>query len=191
VVVGVSALLWHFALSSVFGVIDVDTAAYVVVKKGPDYEIRHYPSSTAIATSGGGHSFMSLAGYIGVMGKPQNARGQSIPMTAPVVSALDGTGEEMDFILPPSVNNSAPQPTNQQVRLVTRPATVFGVETFSGSCNILAAKSRAEAFTQKLQSDGYVLKPGAKWQLFRYNPPWTIPAFRKNEIAVEIQDPDV
>jgi len=109
-------------------------------------------------------------------------------MTAPVVTTAGARGEEMQFILPANVNNSAPQPTNQQVRLVTRPAAVLGVQTFSGSWNTAAAQSRATALAQTLQADGYTLKQGAQWQYFRYNPPWTLPAFRKNEVAVELQD---
>jgi len=185
-----AALFWHFGLSSVFGVVDVDTPAYEVLREGRDYEIRRYASSTAIETSGGGdnNAFMSLAGYIGVTGSPQNFRGQSIPMTAPVVTIPNAGGEEMQFILPQDVNSSAPQPTNQKVRLVNKSAAVLGVETFSGTWDTSAAKRRAEALARRLQGDGYTLKQDAPWQYFRYNPPWTIPAFRKNEVAVEIED---
>lgn len=188
-VLSFAALLWHFGLSSVFGVVDVDTPAYEVLREGRDYEIRRYASSTAIETSGVGdnNAFMSLAGYIGVTGSPQNLRGQSIPMTAPVVTIPKAGGEEMQFILPQDVNSSAPQPTNQKVRLVNKSAAVLGVETFSGTWDTSAAKSRAEALARRLQGDGYTLKQDAPWQYFRYNPPWTIPAFRKNEVAVEIE----
>jgi len=184
-------LLWHFVLSSVFGFVDTDsTATYEVLSKGHNYEIRRYAASTAIATTAGedGIAFHSLAGYIGVMGSPQNVQAQHIAMTAPVVTTAGPGGEEMQFILPRNINSSAPQPTNQRVRLVTRSAAVLGVETFSGSWDMAAAERRAEALAQRLQADGYALKKNAPWQYFRYNPPWTIPAFRTNEVAVEIHD---
>lgn len=183
-------LLWHLGLSSVFGVVDVDTAAYDVLVQNSDYEIRRYASSEAIATlaGGGDHSFMDLAGYIGVTRSPQNNRGQKIAMTAPVVTIPSAEGEEMQFILPRNVNGSAPQPTGQNVQLVNRPAAVFGVQTFAGAWDTMAVQRRAAALAQRLQADGYVLKQHAPWQYFRYNPPWTIPALRKNEVAVQIED---
>mmetsp|Transcript_104066 Transcript_104066/g.164326 ORF Transcript_104066/g.164326 Transcript_104066/m.164326 type:complete len:245 (-) Transcript_104066:106-840(-) len=187
---GIIALLWHFGLNSVFGVIDVSTPDYEVLHKGQGYEIRWYPASTAIASHASAHSsFMSLAGFIGVMGKPQNDRHEKIAMTAPVVTMQSSHGEEMQFILPSNVNGTAPHPTNHGVRLVTRPSSAYGVETFSGSWSTYDVGERAKKLQRQLKSDGYILKEDQPWQLFRYNPPWTISAFRTNEVAVAIEWP--
>merc|ERR1712228_422409 len=176
----VVALLWHLGLNSVFGVIGVDTPVYEVLRKGNGYEIRRYAISTAVATDGngrGGSSFMRLAGFIGVMGNPQNTKKQTISMTAPVVTIPSSKGEEMQFILPSAIHGSAPQPIDQNVRLVTRPPSVFAVETFSGQWSVLEAKERADRLRIKVQADGYTVDEQASWQYFRYNPPWTIPFF--------------
>ena len=45
---------------------------------------------------------------------------------------------------------------------------------------------QAEWFTQLLMSDGFKPVPGAKWDLAQYNPPWTLPFLRTNEIHVPI-----
>lgn len=189
---GLSAVLWHFGLNSVFGVIDVSTPDYEVLDRGQGYEIRRYPTSTAIATEGsahGGNSFMRLAGFIGVMGKPQNDRNEKIAMTAPVVTMQSNEGEQMQFILPSNFNGSAPQPTGQGVHVVTRPSSVFGVETFSGSWSTHEAEERAKKLSIKLKADGYTLREHTPWQYFRYNPPWTLSVFRTNEVAVPIHWP--
>merc|ERR1712003_424439 len=119
------------------------------------------------------------------MGKPQNDQHQEIAMTAPVVTIPSGMGEEMQFILPSEVNDSAPKPIAAGVHLVTRPASAFGVETFSGNYNTPDAEKRARSLALRLQADGYILK-NESWQYFRYNPPWTLPFFRTNEVAVPI-----
>merc|ERR1712232_157027 len=98
-------------------------------------------------------------------------------------------GEAMQFILPTKFNGSAPQPTAQGVELVTRPSSVLGVETFSGSWSFHQAEERAKKLSFTLKADGYTLKENQPWQYFRYNPPWTISIFRTNEVAVPIQWP--
>lgn len=45
---------------------------------------------------------------------------------------------------------------------------------------------QAEWFTQLLMSEGFMPVPGAKWDLAQYNPPWTLPFLRTNEIHVPI-----
>eukprot|EP00931_Biecheleriopsis_adriatica_P077343 TRINITY_DN50930_c0_g1_i1.p1 TRINITY_DN50930_c0_g1~~TRINITY_DN50930_c0_g1_i1.p1 ORF type:complete len:245 (+),score=33.75 TRINITY_DN50930_c0_g1_i1:54-788(+) len=183
-------LLWKLGLSSVFGAVDVDVASYEVLKKTDSYEIRRYAASTAVATSGGAQNgaFMRLAGFIGVMGEAQNARHQKIAMTAPVVTVNGASGEEMQFILPSEVNGSAPEPTSKGVHLVARPSAIFGVETFSGSWAASEFDRRAKALEVKLNADGYKVEEGAAVQHMRYNPPWTIPIFRTNEVAVQLHN---
>lgn len=187
----VTIALWRAGLDSVFGAIDVDTAEYEMVKQADGYQVRRYASSTAIATSnahGDRGQFMRLAGFIGVTGPAQNSEGRKIAMTAPVVTFKGSKGDEMQFILPRDVNDNAPQPTSRSVRLVERPVAVYGVETFSGSWNDHQAEDRANALAVKLKADGYTVKEGAPFQYMRYNPPWTLPMFRTNEVAVQIED---
>eukprot|EP00930_Biecheleria_cincta_P090631 TRINITY_DN80042_c0_g1_i1.p1 TRINITY_DN80042_c0_g1~~TRINITY_DN80042_c0_g1_i1.p1 ORF type:complete len:242 (+),score=34.33 TRINITY_DN80042_c0_g1_i1:79-804(+) len=185
----VIALLWKLGLGSVFGVVDVDVASYEVLAQGDGYEIRRYAASTAVATTTGTEhgAFMRLAGFIGVMGQAKNERRQQIPMTAPVVNVESAHGAEMQFILPVEVNNTAPRPTDRDVHLVARPPTVFGVETFSGSWRTADVANRAAALAAKLQVGGYRVDKSAPWLYMRYNPPWTLGPFRRNEVAVQLQ----
>lgn len=66
---------------------DVAEPSYDVVLKGSNYEVRSYGKRFAIETcscDGSGSAFPKLAGFIGVMGKPQNDQDLEIAMTAPV-----------------------------------------------------------------------------------------------------------
>lgn len=184
-----TALLWKLGLGSIFGVEDVGEASYEVLAHGDGYEIRRYAPSTAVATATGSEhgAFMRLAGFIGVMGEAQNERHQKIPMTAPVVNVESSRGTEMQFILPADVNNTAPRPTARGVHLVTRPSAMFGVETFSGSWRTSDVAKRATALAAKLQVGGYRIDKSAPWLYMRYNPPWTLAPFRRNEVAVQLQ----
>lgn len=182
-------LLWKLGLGSVFGVVDVDVASYEVLAHGDGFEIRRYAASTAVATTteAGHGAFMRLAGFIGVMGEAKNERRQKIPMTAPVVNVESSHGAEMQFILPVQVNSTAPKPTGQGVHLVTRPSAMFGVETFSGSFRTADVAKRATALAAKLRVGGYKVDKSAPWLYMRYNPPWTLGPFRRNEVAVQLQ----
>eukprot|EP00928_Gymnodinium_smaydae_P087322 TRINITY_DN71599_c0_g1_i1.p1 TRINITY_DN71599_c0_g1~~TRINITY_DN71599_c0_g1_i1.p1 ORF type:complete len:260 (+),score=34.79 TRINITY_DN71599_c0_g1_i1:32-781(+) len=188
-------MLWRGGLNSVFGVIDVATPAYDLLKRENGFEIRRYHASTAVETpmtgkGNEGKSFMRLAGFIGVIGAPSNSRKEKIAMTAPVVTTQEAKGSSqvmMQFILPAGVNSSAPLPTERGVHLITRPAAVFGVRAFSGTWSFSDAEAQAKELATELEASGYSLKTDAPWQFFRYNPPWTLPMFRTNEVAVELQ----
>merc|ERR1711963_905265 len=98
------------------------------------------------------------------MGNPQNTKNQAISMTAPVVTIPSPKGEEMQFILPSSIDGNVPQPTAQGVRLITRPTSVFAVETFSGQWSVDEAEERANRLRIRVQADGYTLDQHASWQ---------------------------
>ncbi|GMI37550.1 hypothetical protein TrRE_jg13067 [Triparma retinervis] len=178
----------------VFGKTGVSEPAYDVITVQKGYEIRSYGPRVAITTPCDldNTSFMSLASYIGVTRSPQNTKSESISMTAPVVKSPSPPGgiggpPTMSFILPAKYDKveKAPAPTDPNVAVVALPPAYGAVSSFSGRCGPSVAASRHEDLLAMLGSDG-VQAGGAKWELWQYNPPFTIPWMRRNEVFVEL-----
>ena len=164
----------------------------------------------------GNSGFRTLARYIGVFGTPENrVRGadgdptnpskiamtapvinQTIAMTAPVLNERidmtspvlsSNTGRStMAFVLPKEYKtvDSAPIPTNKNVRLRQLPKRKCAVMQFTWNVNEKQGEEKAKTFIKTLEKRGYAT---GNWQLARYNPPFTIPFLRTNEIIVELR----
>merc|ERR1711916_338629 len=117
-------------MGMIFGIIKEEMPRYEVLSKNSNREVRRYTDSlVAVCTTEkypGDSGFSRLAGYIGVLSSPQNAAGEKIAMTAPVVTrpleikenevVRSSKKDEMEFILPSKVTwGNAPQPTNPSV----------------------------------------------------------------------------
>lgn len=129
--------------------------------------------------------------------------GTAIAMTAPVVKSKEaGTGDRdgfktMDFILPAEYDtySKIPKPTNPQVTIKEIPPAVGVVHRFNGSMDDKRADEMARQLALQLQQDGlkemteeYVLD---HYQFWGYNPPFTLPMFRRNEVWVEINEKEL
>ena len=119
---------------------------------------------------------------------------EPIAMTAPVVMS----GKTMSFILPSKyikASEEPPQPLDPRVTLEKIPGRVALVSTFSGSSSpekaqphmkeCLAAVQR-EASSLNFLMDGVTNEP--KWDFFGYNPPFTLPWCRTNEVAIYLKE---
>jgi hypothetical protein len=182
---------------------DIEQPPYEVVSTLSDnIEIRQYAERIAVETmvtsddSGDARNaaFRLLFAYISGANKanaeiamtvPVEAPGadQQIDMTAPVASQISETGTTtMKFFLPGRFTpESAPAPTDGRVRLVLIPAQRLVVLTFSGSRGKDAVSARVaelRAVIEGLDREGPALA-------FFYDPPWTLPWFRRNEVAIE------
>jgi hypothetical protein len=161
-------------------------------------------------------AFRRLAKYIGVFGTPENAKSggtEAIAMTAPVLTSevkteaiamtapvLTSAGEEattktMAFVMPKHFTiESIPKPTNSAVRVRENAEQLTAVVTFSGTASDAAAVKQAEALIAAVGADGLAVDStkaatGERvWQLAQFNPPWTIPFLRTNEIILPITD---
>jgi hypothetical protein len=124
---------------------------------------------------------------------PQSAK---IAMTAPVTVAPQSEGANMqsthqwrvNFVMPSRYTlSSIPQPKNSAVNLREVPSKHFVVYSYSGFNTVARVQSKTQeamawALTKNLKTIGAP-------QLARYDPPWTLPMFRRNEIMVEIAAP--
>jgi hypothetical protein len=128
-------------------------------------------------------------------------KGETIAMTAPVLaqprnemrevtsSSLTPEGDEswtIAFVLPKGVTAaSAPTPTDSRVTLRDLPTRRVASITFSGQFRNATAESERQRLADWVESRG--LSHDGDWQFAGYNPPWTIPALRRNEVLVTLQ----
>jgi hypothetical protein len=75
-------------------------------------------------------------------------------------------------------------PTDPAVRIVRLPETLLGVLRFSGGTEPDAVAERARALLAALEGSPWQAA-GTPFAQF-YDPPFTIPPLRRNEVAVEV-----
>ena len=86
-VVGAGAVVVLKLMGVVFG--RTETHGFRVLETKNGYERRLYDVAKMIETDRTKDGFMTLAGYIGVMTKPQNVDQTKIAMTTPVISSAE------------------------------------------------------------------------------------------------------
>jgi hypothetical protein len=199
------AILWTETLMA------TEEPKFESVRKDDQIEIRRYvPMIVAEATVDGdmdtasNRGFQLIAGYIfgnnqriamttPVVAEAQNSA-EKIAMTAPVSIEPQNTDDSkmagaqrwrIHFVMPSQYTIATlPKPLNPQVQLREIPAKTFATLTYSG----INTKSKVQEKTEQLliwlktQQIETIGNP----QLARYNPPWTLPFLRRNEILQEI-----
>jgi hypothetical protein len=193
---------------TVLGIRDTAEPPFTVVDRLADaVEIRRYGPRAAAevrldgaAAKGGmqaqGRAFRTLFAYIQgandggrtiAMTAPveQRTGGRSIAMTAPVETTIDEAGFVMRFFLPADLAAAtAPEPTDPAVTIVELPATNVAVSRFTGWWSEAGLARRQAALIDALEGIDWVAAgPPVGWF---YDPPWTIPFLRRNEVAVPV-----
>jgi SOUL heme-binding protein len=115
--------------------------------------------------------------------------GDQIAMTAPVVQSPGADrGWVIRFFMPSKwTMENLPTPNDDQVCLVTVPPETVAVLRFSGDRGPKAVAARTGELLKTLQDNG--IKPTGEADAWFYDPPWTLPFRRRNEIAIGV-DPD-
>jgi hypothetical protein len=128
-----------------------------------------------------------------VTAEPQSSK---ISMTAPVTLEPSSAAMTMQtakqwrisFVMPSQYTmENIPKPNNNAVRLKEIPGKYFAVQTYSGF-NTMARVQRKTDETLEWAGKRALKMIGTP-QISRYDPPWTLPLFRRNEIMVEISAP--
>ena len=78
--------------------------------------------------------------------------------------------------------NEAPVPTDPRVALVGLPAMTVAALRFSGSRDDASVEARTAELVAALGASGWA--PVGDASALFYDPPWTIPMFRRNEVMV-------
>jgi DNA gyrase inhibitor GyrI len=181
----------------------VEQAHYTVVEAYGAIEIRDYPPMRVAEVEVSGErtvairqGFRILADYIFGNNIPaqkvsmttpvtQHAKREKIAMTAPVTQTSDGKSWVVRFVMPASYTlQTLPKPSNNAVRLKELPKSRFVVVRFSG----LAGAQSLKKHTAELESfiSAHTLKAKSAPIYAFFNPPWTLPFLRRNEVMIEI-----
>lgn len=175
----------------------------VLVSDGP-FEIRRYAPMLVAETfvdgdmdAASNKGFRLIADFIfGNNQLPGSDQKSKIAMTAPVTIEPQSADTSLEsaqrwrihFVMPSSYTlETIPKPRNDAVRLREIPAKYFAVHKFSW----LNTQSRVEQKTQEILqwAQQRSLQMLGAPQLARYDPPWTLPMFKRNEIMVEVSKP--
>jgi hypothetical protein len=109
-------------------------------------------------------------------------------MTAPIETTAQAGGlYAMRFFLPADYTvETAPEPRNPEVRIVEVPERTLAVLRFSGSRGADNVARHASELDRVIAGSSW-RAVGEPTTLF-YDPPWTIPFLRRNEVAVPVTD---
>jgi SOUL heme-binding protein len=170
-----------------------------------DVEIRRYgpriAAQTAVTGSGQearSAGFRRLAGYIFggnhrnttiAMTAPVAQHSETIAMTAPVAQTRTTDGDSViRFFMPSKWSlELLPEPDDGLVTLVEVPGETYAVVRFSGDRSQAAVAAKSEELLETLRnSEFHVEGEPVAWF---YDPPWTLPFRRRNEVAVPVLAP--
>lgn len=189
-----------FAASSVGIRAGVEEPLHSVETLADGVEIRRYgpriaAETTVVADEETARTvaFRRLAGYIfGANHRSDRIAmtapvGQKIEMTAPVSQQAGGDqGWVVRFYMPTGWTlQSLPTPDDQRVALVDLPPETVAVLRFSGDRGARSIADHTRRLRATLRAYGF-LTIGEPTAWF-YDPPWTLPFLRRNEVAVSIE----
>ena len=121
----------------------------------------------------------------------KNGASQKIAMTAPVSIKQEHQQQNdgkwrVQFTMPSQYSmQTLPKPNNPDITIIEVPPQTYGVIKFSG----LAGAEKVATKTVELQSwmQTQKLTMTGTPELARYNPPWTLPFMRRNEVMIAYQ----
>jgi hypothetical protein len=180
----------------------VEEPKYRVVEKDGNIEVRDYePMIVAEAEVTGeqnkalGVGFRVIADYIfgnnassqkvAMTAPVTQQRSEKIAMTAPVTQQSDGSNGRVRFVMPAGYTLlTLPKPNNPAVSLKqigSKRFVAIRFSGFTGEANLARHAAELHAFVsartlRTLSAPTYAF----------YDPPWTLPFLRRNEVMVEI-----
>lgn len=192
----------------------IEEPSYTVLSQVEDFELRRYDEQLVAQTWVSGdqdtasrQGFKILADYIfgnntapsgesskismtaPVTMQSDNLNGQAsqkIAMTAPVSMQQNNGKWRVQFTMPSQYTmQTLPKPNNPDVKIVQVPAQTYGVIKFSGLAGSKKVAKKTETLKSWMQTQKLVITGTP--ELARYNPPWTLPFMRRNEVLMAYQ----
>lgn len=175
---------------------------FTLVKKDGSFEIRDYAPVIVAETTLTGSAerarnagFQPLADYIfakdrkgstiAMTAPVTQAPREQIAMTAPVTQSSTGDSWTISFTMPASYTmETLPTPVNSNVRLVPQAARRMAVVRFSGTASADSMDKMRIELINLVKALG--LQTVGEPVFAFYDPPWTLPFFRRNEVMVEL-----
>ncbi len=189
---------------SMVGVRNSAEAAFTVILQDGDFEIRLYQPMLIAETvinanyaNSGSIGFNRLAGYIFGNNRQQEkiamttpvyreAQGEKIAMTAPVLQEKVADEWRVAFVMPPEYSlNNLPEPLDPLISIKSVAAKKVAVIRYSGSLSEEMINEKAQQLNEWLLQKPYKILSTARSAA--YDPPWTIPALRRNEVHIDIE----
>lgn len=187
-------------------VMAIEEPKYSIVETDDKFELRAYApmiiaevSVQGSLKSASNQGFRLIADYIFGNNIASNGEKQKVAMTAPVtvqaqpkllnVTQQGGAQEQewkVHFVMPSEYSMSAlPKPNNPKVELKEVSERYYASLRFAG----LTGEKKVARKTKELQEWMATKNLTAKGQpeLARYNPPWTLPFARRNEVLIEVE----
>ncbi|OBK79688.1 heme-binding protein [Mycobacterium sp. 1164985.4] len=195
---------------SVFSLVGIRVSTeephHLTTKLSDRVEIRRYGPRIAAETTVDADEdrarnigFRRLAGYIFggnhrdeaiAMTAPvsQQSR-EKIAMTAPVAQAHADGNSTIRFYMPSKWTlDTLPAPDDDKVRLIEVPGETVAVLRFTGDRSPRAVAERTRELSEILRANEIeAIGPPQSWF---YDPPWTLPFRRRNEIAIPVRPTD-
>jgi len=186
----------------------VEEPKYSVLEKTPPFELRSYaPMILAEVQEEGdldeasSRGFRMIAAYIfgqnqvsekiamtsPVAVEEQAPKSAKIAMTTPVNIEANAGKWIVSFVMPSEYTlESLPKPLNSKVQLRQIPAVKRAVISFSGFYNANTVAEKTVELEQWMKTKN--LQAAGAPKFARYNPPWTLPFMRRNEIMIDVRD---
>ena len=181
---------------------DVEKPDYKVIQSEQNIEIRQYePMIIAEVEVDGkredaiGDGFRLLADYIfgnntvqqviSMTAPVQQKENQKIAMTSPVQQQSTGKSWRMSFVMPSKYSmDSLPVPNNNRIRLKEILTKKFVVIEFSGTNSNENVTEHENQLMNYIEANQIKFNGSPKYAF--YNPPWSLPFLRRNEVMIEI-----
>jgi hypothetical protein len=201
-------ILSSIALTFMGAVMAIEEPKFSVLDKTPPFELRSYaPMILAEAQTEGdldeasSQGFRLIAGYIfgqnqvsekiamtvPVAVEEQAPKSAKIAMTAPVNIESNAGKWTVSFVMPSEYTmESLPKPLNPRVQLRQIPAVKRAVIVFTGFNSEHKVAEKTLELEEWMRSKN--LQAVGVPRFARYNPPWSIPFLRRNEIMIDVRD---
>lgn len=165
---------------------------FSLVQKSGNFEVRDYPAMliaevlvTGAMAQASGKGFRAIADFIFGNNISLDGGSLKIDMTVPVVISKRKDDWSFYFVMPSEYSlETLPKPNNSQIKIKNLKNRKCAVLKFSGSVTEEKLNSKTAELISWINSKNLNMTGVA--QLARYNPPWTLPFLRRNEIIIEI-----
>lgn len=196
------------ALTFVGTAMATEEPKYTVLDKEPPFEVRSYAPMIVAEVQVNGdlddassQGFRLIAAYIfgqnqvnakiamtaPVTVEDQAPKSAKIAMTVPVGIEPNAGKWTVSFVMPSEYTmDSIPKPINPLVQLRQIPAVKKAVIRFSGFYNQQKVDEKTLELEQWIKSRN--LESVGSPNFSRYNPPWSLPFMRRNEIMINLRD---
>ena len=186
----------------------IEEPKYSVIEKTPPFELRSYAPMILAEVQVDGdldeassQGFRLIAAYIfgqnqvsekiamtvPVAVEEQSSKSTKITMTAPVNIESNAGQWAVSFVMPSEYTmETLPKPLNSKVKIRQIPAVKRAVVTFSGFYNSQKVAETTVELEEWMNTKNLQATGAPKFA--RYNPPWSLPFMRRNEIMIDVRD---